>query len=168
MPEPGSPSSAATCDVGGGHLGLRDELAPGGADADKMGGLRGVHFHETVERIAGGLKLGGDVDGSQLDSPPWPKDEFIGQQKSYRREGKKHEPGDEYLSRLIGFGNSKIWRPSAGCSGRVLAVALGGLVGEDLAVADMHDAVGVVGDIRLMGDQHDGVAIGVEGVEAGP
>src|ERR1039457_4361048 len=48
-----------------------------------------------------------------------------------------------------------------------LAEALGGLVGEDLAVADMDDAMGVVGDIGLVGNDYDGVAVGVQGVKEG-
>lgn len=43
--------------------------------------------------------------------------------------------------------------------------ARGRLVGEDLAVADMDDAVGVFGDIGLVSHQHDGVALAVELVE---
>ena len=50
---------------------------------------------------------------------------------------------------------------------RVLAEALGGLVGEDLAVADVDDAMSVFGDVGLVGDEHDGVALGVERVEEG-
>src|SRR5208337_1655576 len=48
-----------------------------------------------------------------------------------------------------------------------LAEALGEFVGGDLSVADMDHAMGVFGDVRLVGDYDDGVAIGVEGIEQG-
>src|ERR1035438_1234193 len=52
-------------------------------------------------------------------------------------------------------------------SENALAVALGGLVGVDLAVADMDDAMGIFGDVRLVGDQDNGVAVGVQSVKEG-
>jgi len=48
-----------------------------------------------------------------------------------------------------------------------LAEALGGLVGGDFAIADMDYAVGVVGDIRFVSNQHDCVALGLKFVEEG-
>jgi hypothetical protein len=48
-----------------------------------------------------------------------------------------------------------------------LAEAAGGLVGKDLAVADVDYAVGILGDVGLVGDEDDGVAGGVEGVKEG-
>ena len=44
----------------------------------------------------------------------------------------------------------------------LFAEALGGLVGEDLAVANVDDAMRVFGDVGLVGDEHDGVALGVK------
>ena len=44
----------------------------------------------------------------------------------------------------------------------------GGLVGEDFAVADVDDAVGVLGDVGLVGDEDDGVAFCVEVCRRGP
>ena len=46
-----------------------------------------------------------------------------------------------------------------------LTEALGGLVGVDLAVANMHHAMRKFGDVRLVGDQHNGVAVGVQRIE---
>ena len=46
-------------------------------------------------------------------------------------------------------------------------VAGGGVVGVDGAVADGDDAVGEFGDVGLVGDDDDGVALGVEVVEEG-
>ena len=43
-----------------------------------------------------------------------------------------------------------------------LAEAFGGFVGEDLAVADVDHAMGVFGDIRLVGDKDDGVPVGMQ------
>ena len=43
----------------------------------------------------------------------------------------------------------------------------GGMVAGDDTVADGDDAVGVLGDIWLMGDDDDGVAVGMELVEEG-
>ncbi len=43
--------------------------------------------------------------------------------------------------------------------------AAGGLVGEDLAVADVDDAVGVFGDVGLVSDEDDSVAFPVKLVE---
>ncbi len=48
---------------------------------------------------------------------------------------------------------------------RVFAGSLGRSVGEDLAVADMHHAVRVLGNIRLVRNQHDRVASSVQRVE---
>ena len=47
----------------------------------------------------------------------------------------------------------------------LFAEALRGLVGEDLPVADMHHAVRVVGDVRFVGHQHNGIAVTVELIE---
>src|SRR5882724_10023302 len=41
----------------------------------------------------------------------------------------------------------------------------GGMVAGDDAVADGDDAMGILGDIGLVGDYDDGVAVGVELVE---
>ena len=41
------------------------------------------------------------------------------------------------------------------------------LIGEDLAVADVDDAVSVLGDIGFVGDEDDGVAFCVELIEEG-
>jgi hypothetical protein len=49
--------------------------------------------------------------------------------------------------------------------GQVLAEALGRLVGENLAVANVNHAMSVFGYIGLVGDQHDGVAAGVQCIE---
>ncbi len=38
----------------------------------------------------------------------------------------------------------------------------------DFAVADVDDAPGVLGDVVLVGDQHDGVALLVEALEQAP
>src|ERR1039458_1085825 len=46
-----------------------------------------------------------------------------------------------------------------------LLVALGGLVGVDLAVVKMHHAMRVFGNVRLVGDEHNGVAVGVQDIE---
>ncbi len=46
-------------------------------------------------------------------------------------------------------------------------MARGDVVGGDGAVADGDDAVGVLGDVGLVGDEDDGVALGVEIVEEG-
>lgn len=43
--------------------------------------------------------------------------------------------------------------------------AFGAFVGGDFAVADVDDAVGVFGDVRLVRDDDDGVALGVQFVE---
>src|SRR3569833_297957 len=43
--------------------------------------------------------------------------------------------------------------------------AFGGFVGVDLAVADVNDAVGVLGDVGLVSDEDDGVAFGLELIE---
>jgi hypothetical protein len=48
-----------------------------------------------------------------------------------------------------------------------LSGALRGGVGEDLAVADVDDAMGVLGDVGFVGDEDDGVAAGVERVKEG-
>src|SRR5882757_9692889 len=50
----------------------------------------------------------------------------------------------------------------------LLAAAVGaggGMVAGDVAVADGDDAVGILGDIGLVGNDDDGVAVGVEVVE---
>src|SRR3954466_1884779 len=65
----------------------------------------------------------------------------------------------------------KFSRKTTDCSlpglgrGRRGVGARGGLVGDDLAVAQHHLAPGVLGDVRLVGDQHDSVAPLVELVE---
>src|SRR5208282_3407025 len=41
------------------------------------------------------------------------------------------------------------------------------LVAEDLAILEVNDAVGVLGDIVFVADQHDGVALLVQAVEQG-
>src|SRR6202035_4754819 len=48
-----------------------------------------------------------------------------------------------------------------------IANALGGFVAEDLAVFDVDHAVGVFGDIGLVGYEDDGIAFFVEAVEEG-
>lgn len=62
-------------DVGGGHVGLRDELAPGGADADELKRLLGVEIDEgkAGDRCgagAGDLELSGVRHDSGRSSPP--------------------------------------------------------------------------------------------------
>ena len=49
----------------------------------------------------------------------------------------------------------------------LIADPSGGLVAGDDAVADGDDAMGVLGDVRLVGDEDDGVAFGVKLVEEG-
>ena len=46
-----------------------------------------------------------------------------------------------------------------------LAVAGGGFVREDLAVADMHNAMRKLRDISFVRHEHDGIALGVQMVE---
>ena len=46
-----------------------------------------------------------------------------------------------------------------------LTEALGWLIGVNLSVADMHDAMRVLGDVGLVRDENDGVASGVQRVE---
>jgi len=43
-----------------------------------------------------------------------------------------------------------------------------GFIGEDLAVADVHDAMRVFGNVLLVGDEDDGVALAVEDRRRGP
>src|SRR5579871_6714058 len=50
---------------------------------------------------------------------------------------------------------------------RLLPKALGGLVREDLPIANMHDAVCVVRNIRFVGYEDDGVAARMKAVEQG-
>ena len=40
-----------------------------------------------------------------------------------------------------------------------------GLVGEDPPVADVNDTMGIFGNVRLMGDQNDGVAFRLQFVK---
>jgi hypothetical protein len=63
-------------DVWGGHVGLSDELAPGGADADELNRLGRVQFDERKagDRIGAGggsVDLGGGGHGSKRGSPPF-------------------------------------------------------------------------------------------------
>jgi hypothetical protein len=61
--------------------------------------------------------------------------------------GAAHKNMNRRDGESLRFAGVQKTRGSAG-----LAEALGGLVGEDLAVADMDDAMGVLGDVRLVGD----------------
>jgi hypothetical protein len=48
---------------------------------------------------------------------------------------------------------------------RALLEALGGLIGEDLAIANMNHAMRKLCDIGLVRHQDDGVAAGMKGIE---
>ena len=146
-------------EVGCGHVGLHDEFAPGAADADDLECGEGVDFQQGEAGDGGaGLELSG-AQRCQGASPPWLLGAVPGQQRMYRRGEEKHERESCVdLSRSC----CGIWW----ICGR-LAEALGGFVGEDLAVADVDDAVGVLGDVGLVGDEDDGVALGVKSVKEG-
>jgi len=46
-----------------------------------------------------------------------------------------------------------------------LSKALGRFIGEDLAIADVDDAMCVFGDVWLVSDEDDGVSVGVKGIK---
>ena len=54
-----------------------------------------------------------------------------------------------------------------GCLERSAGDTGGGVIAGDDAVADGDNAMGILGDVGLVGDEHDGVAFGVEVVEEG-
>src|ERR1700692_2498038 len=78
-----------------------------------------------------------------------------------------------WASSLAPFKAMTLFRKVFGCRFRglvclLLAAAVdagGGMVAGDDAVADGDDAMGVLGDIGLVGDDDDGVAVGVKLVE---
>ena len=86
----------------------------------------------------------------------------------YRQEGRElEEPaGVAAWDLFVWYDSCQVWFSRPGNRGSsFLPEALGGLVGGDFAVADVHDAVGVFGDVRLVGDEDDGVAFGLQLIE---
>src|SRR5579872_4782804 len=51
------------------------------------------------------------------------------------------------------------------CMRGIFTESLGGLVGEDLSVADVYNAMRIVGDVGLVCHQDDGIALGVQRIE---
>ena len=72
-------------------------------------------------------------------------------------DGRRYPPGsteDGFFDRRCGGTFAAV------CLARVLAAVV-----DDLAVFDFDDAVGVVGDVAVVGDEDDGVAFGVQFAE---
>src|SRR5579871_2311982 len=76
---------------------------------------------------------------------------------------KKHEP-ERRIAAPVHVESRIGMTLSAGCS---LADPLRRRIGEDLAVADVHHAMSVVGNVRLVCHQHDRVSLCVELIEKG-
>jgi len=120
LPEPGSPSRAATWRWGAAIFSLHEKFAPDGADADDLrAGNAGGDSRSTRVRRRPGVGLdewcSAMVSGA---SPPWPWTEVPGQQMCYRRAGKNLRRGDEdispalegYFRDLWGFTGRARWR----------------------------------------------------------
>ncbi|MCU1252807.1 MAG: hypothetical protein JWQ49_5836, partial [Edaphobacter sp.] len=164
--------------VVGGRVG---GAAAKGGDEEVVDGLRGGEVGVQPDLVAGeeigdlgdgqGAVVAGDVDvhlgASEVEA------RGVGVERGAEEEegsesSREPKNAEDYCHHSILDGRGELRKSVPGKLISLLLLAVGaggGMVAGDDAVANGDDAMGILGDIGLMGDDDDGVAVGVEVVE---